>query len=393
MQSLFSQVVSRAIPRGTGYLAALAMIAAMVGVLGPFHARLSPTTIALALLLAVLFVAIIWGSYPAYLASVLGMLCFNYFFLPPVGTFHIADPQNWIALFAFLMTSLVVGKLSAEARKRAAMAEARRIEVERLYEELKAAFERASEAEALRRSEQLKSALLDAVTHDLRTPLTSIKMAATTLLAERRSDNGLKLDEEGEKELLEVIDEESDRLNRFIESMVELARLESGELHLRWRWCALDEMIEMVLTRARPLTGGHQIEVHWESDLPAVQADTRSLAEVVYILLDNAVKYSPAGSRIRISAQRTAAGIVQIAVEDDGCGIPPALREKVFDKFFRLHAGEDGHSPGGGMGMGLAIARGIIEAHGGRIWVEENPTGRGTRLVFNLPIGDEEEDD
>lgn len=376
-----------------GFFAAPVIIAAIVGALGPIHDRLSPTTIALAMLLTVLLVATIWGTYPAYLASILGMLCFNFFFLPPIGTFHIADPQNWIALFAFLVTSLVVGKLSAEARRRAAIAETRRREVERLYDELKAAFERASEAEALRRSEQLKSALLDAVTHDLRTPLTSIKMSVTMLLAERKAAAGLTLDEEGEKELLEVIDEEADRLNHFIENMVELARLESGEFQLRRHWCSLDEMIDQVLARATPLTGRFRIDVHLEKNLPSVQVDTRALAEVVYILLDNAVKYSPPGSRILIAAERESGSAIRISVEDEGGGIPLALREKVFDKFFRVKTGDGPNLPGGGLGMGLAIARGIVEAHRGHIRIEETSTGRGARFVLTIPIDDEEHHD
>src|SRR5262249_14281567 len=146
----------------------------------------------------------------AYLASILGMLSFNYFFLPPIYTLTIADPQNWIALAAFLVTAVTAGKLSALVKRRAEESEAKRLEIERLFNELQAAFERASQAEALRRSEQLKSALLDAVTHDLRTPLTSIKASVTTLLKERRTGPGggllVKLDEEGRQEMLEVID-------------------------------------------------------------------------------------------------------------------------------------------------------------------------------------------
>jgi K+-sensing histidine kinase KdpD len=153
-----------------GYFLAVLGIAGVTASLGPFHAQINSTTVALSLLLIVLFVATGWGSWPAYVASVLGMLSFNFFFLPPVYTFTIADPQNWVALAAFLVTAVTAGKLSALAKHRTEEAEAGRREIERLYYELQAAFERASQAEALRQSEQLKSALLDAVTHDLRTP-------------------------------------------------------------------------------------------------------------------------------------------------------------------------------------------------------------------------------
>ena len=150
--------------------------------------HVNPTTVALAFLLIILFVATAWGLKPAVLASLLGAACFNFFFLPPFGTFNIAAPDNWIALAAFLITAITAGQLSAHAKRRAEEAEGGKREIERLYEELREAFKLASHAEALRQSEKLKSALLDAVTHDLRTPLASIKASITTLLDEDRVD-------------------------------------------------------------------------------------------------------------------------------------------------------------------------------------------------------------
>src|SRR5207249_2385155 len=186
-------------------------------------------TVALALLLVVVFVAIFWGSKPALLASMLGMLSFNFFFLPPYHTFTIADPQNWVALAAFFITALAVGQLSARAKQRAEEAEAGRVEIRRLYEELREAFERASEAEALKRSERFKSALLDAVTHDLRTPLTSIKASATLLLEDRETTEPAEtLNRAEQHAILRVITQESDRLDRFVESIIDLARIEAG---------------------------------------------------------------------------------------------------------------------------------------------------------------------
>src|SRR3990172_13294888 len=167
-----------------GYLISLFSIAAMSVGLKLLGAHINATTVALALLLDVLFIATRWGSVPALVASVLAMLCFNFFFLPPFGTFTISAPDNWIALAAFLITAITAGQLSAHAKRRAEEAESGRREIERLYAELRGAFERASHAEALKQSEKLKSALLDAVTHDLRTPLASIKASITTLLDE-----------------------------------------------------------------------------------------------------------------------------------------------------------------------------------------------------------------
>src|SRR6266568_2278271 len=182
-----------------GYLIAVVGIAAVTATLRLMGDSINPTTVALVMLLVVLFVAASWGSRPAIVASVLGVLGFNFFFLPPVGTLAIADPDNWVALIAFLITAGTAGQLSANAKRRAEEAEAGRREIERLYDELRSAFERASHAEALRESERLKSALLDAVTHDLRTPLTSIKASVTTLLDEMDDKASVELDDEARR--------------------------------------------------------------------------------------------------------------------------------------------------------------------------------------------------
>jgi two-component system sensor histidine kinase KdpD len=256
-------------------------------------------------------------------------------------------------------------------------------------------FERASQAEALRRSEKLKSALLDAVTHDLRTPLTSIKASITTLLDELRAGSEgepvVALDSESRLEMMEVIDEESDRLNRFIGGLIDLARIEAGELQLRRRWGAVDEIISTALARTEGFTQGHQVEVDIESELPVVRVDERAVSEVIYTLVDNAAKYSPGIAKIRISAGRSADGMIRMSVEDQGEGIAVDLRERVFDKFFRAtRDGDISTQQPSGTGMGLAIAKGIVEAHDGKIWIESATGGKGTRVVFTLPVGDEE---
>jgi two-component system sensor histidine kinase KdpD len=377
--------------RGVDYVLAILSIAIVTASLAPFHDRINSTTVALALLLAVLFIATGWGSKPALLASVLGVLCFNFFFLPPVGTLTIADPENWVALVAFLITAITAGQLSSRARRRAVEAEIGKREIERLYNELRSAFERASHAEALRQSEQLKSALLDAVTHDLRTPLTSIKASATTLLGEINKGESTPLDNEGRRELLEVIDEETDRLNHFIEGLVEMARIEAGEMHLRRRWVVIDEIIASALKRAEPLTVHHNIKVIIASDLPAIRIDAQAISEVVYSLIDNATKFAPAATDVTIIAERNDVEMIRVSVEDQGPGVSPENRQAVFDKFFRTKdeaAKQAGRAAG--IGMGLAIAHGIIDAHGGRIWIESGTKGRGAKAIFTLPIGDDE---
>ena len=382
--------------RAAGYIVAVVGIASVTAVLGLFGESINSTTVALAMLLVVLFVAARWGARPAIAGSVLGVLCFNFFFLRPLHTLTVADPDNWVALIAFLITAVTAGQLSARVNRRAEEAEAGRREIERLYDELRSAFERASHAEALRQSERLKSALLDAVTHDLRTPLTSIKASVTTLLDELKTKGTgappAALNEEGRREMLEVINEECDRLNRFIEGLVEMARIEAGEFRLRRRWGTIEEMVEMALARARNLTGQHRVEAGIEKDLPIVLVDARAVSEVIYTLVDNAAKYSPGGTPIHIAASRAEDEMIRVSVEDSGPGIPVELRERVFDKFFRaIRDGDSNRSQPSGTGMGLAIARGIVEAHSGRIWIESGADGPGTRVVFTLPIGDEED--
>ena len=380
--------------RQAGYIVAVMGIAAVTAALRLVGESINSTTVALAMLLVVLFVAARWGARPAIVSSVLGVLCFNFFFLRPLHTLTVADPDNWVALIAFLVTAVTAGQLSARVNRRAEEAEAGRREIERLYDELRSAFERASHAEALRESERLKSALLDAVTHDLRTPLTSIKASVTTLLDELKTKASdappAVLNEEGRQEMLEVINEECDRLNRFIEGLVEMARIEAGEFQLRRRWGTIEEMVEMALARANNLTDQHRVEVEIEKDLPVVLVDARAVSEVIYALVDNAAKYSAAGTLIRIAASRAENEMITASVEDCGPGIPVELRELVFDKFFRvIRSGDSSRSHPSGTGMGLAIARGIAEAHSGRIWIESGTGGLGTRVVFTLPIGDE----
>jgi two-component system sensor histidine kinase KdpD len=374
---------------------AVAGVSALTATFKLINAHINAATVALAFLLIVLFVATWWGARPAVAASLLSVLCFNFFFLPPFGTLTVEAPDNWIALLAFLITAITVGQLSANAKRRTEEAEASQREVERLYQELREAFERASHAEALRQSEKLKSALLDAVTHDIRTPLTSIKASVSTLLEETPAKTiagkTVTLDAEARQEMLQVIDEECDRLDRFVEGLIELARIEAGELHLRRRWGTIDEILAATIARAEPLTRDHHVKIDLADEMPVVQVDPRAVSEVVFTLVDNAAKYSPTGTTIVVTAGRVDSSFLEVAVESEGEGIPVALRERVFDKFFR--ATRDGDTFNSrqpkGSGMGLAVAKGIVEAHGGRIWIEDGTEGRATRVAFTLPVGDQ----
>ncbi|HBB98914.1 MAG TPA: hypothetical protein DC054_26350 [Blastocatellia bacterium] len=375
----------------SSYLLATLGVAASTILLVPLRGKVNSTTVGFAFLLVVLFTAIFRGSKPALLASILGVLAFNFFFLPPFHTFTIVDPQNWVALTAFFITALAVGQLSARAKRRAEEAEAGRTENRRLYEELQEAFDRASEAEALRRSERLKSALLDAVTHDLRTPLTSIKASATLLLEDGEPNGQTETFSPAEqKTMLRLISEDADRLDRFVESFVDLARIEAGDIKLSRNWGSVEEIVEAALARAEPLMRKHQLRVMVENELPVIRVDARAVAEVIYTLIDNATKYAPEGTCITIKANRAAGEMVQISVGDEGPGIPQNLRRRVFEKFVHVGGAPLGSGRPEGIGMGLSIAKGIVEAHGGRIWIEDGEGGQGVELSFTVPVGDDE---
>jgi two-component system sensor histidine kinase KdpD len=284
---------------------------------------------------------------------------------------------------------VIAGELASRAERRAAEAQAGRHEIERLYRELQGAFERASEAEAARRNEQLKAALLDALTHNLRTPLTSIKAAVTALIRSGSWSPVAELSSEGRRELLMVIDEESDRLNRFIEGLsTPDGTAPMRPIHLR----AIDiaSILQAGLNRAETVTRDHRVVIAVDPEVAAVSVDAASMTEVIYILLDNASKYAPPGTTITVRAAREDDRSVRISVTDQGPGIPEALRERVFEKFFRVPARESHDPHRGGIGLGLPIGRRLVEAQGGRIWVEPG-SRQGTEVVLTVPAADPDE--
>jgi two-component system sensor histidine kinase KdpD len=368
-------------------LEAIVFVSVLVLVLAPLQKFVNTTTVGFALLLGVLFTAIHMGSKPALAASVVAMLGYNFFFLPPILKLTIYDPQNWVALAAFSVTAVVTGQLSAKSQQRANEAEASKQEVERLYLELQVAFEKASNAEAIKRSELMKSALLDAVTHDLRTPLTSIRAAATTLRKAQRA--GQTLDSDLARELVELVDGESLHLDQIISSFVELARIEAGDLTLTTTWSSFQDVAQAAIERAQMLLTKHHVAIEIPDNLPMMHIDVRALAEVIYTLLDNARKYSPESSTITLSARKVASE-VEVSVSDQGNGISETDLDRVFEKFYRGKDSQNSrlHSPGG-LGIGLSIAKAIVEAHRGAIWVADQMHSKGATLVFRIPIREE----
>jgi two-component system sensor histidine kinase KdpD len=361
---------------------ALSSVALAIAVLEWLGAGVNAPIAAQVLLLVLIIDGSVFGTGPAIVASIAAAAGFSRYFMTPTGP-AFGDRGDWAQLISFILLAIVVGELAARAERRAREAQDGRQEIARLYHELEGAFDRASEAEALRRNEQLKAALLDALTHNLRTPLTSIKASVTALMA---SSGDGALSREGREELLHVIDEETDRLNRFIEG---LSAAGTGSQALTPKPVDVGEIIRVGVARAETLTRDHQVQVVVTEKLPTVSVDAASITEVLYILLDNASKYAPPRSAIRVSASPTADGQVEVSVADQGPGIPAPARAQVFDRFFRVPGTQSYDPRRKGIGLGLSIAKRLVEAHGGRIWIDTSAAA-GTTVRFSVPTTESE---
>jgi len=376
--------------RGVGrYAIALGSVALAIVVLELLGTTVvNGPTAAEVLLLVLIIDGSVLGTGPAVAASIAAVLGFSRYFVTPTG-FSFGDRGDWTQLLSFIILAVVVGEVAARANRRAQEAQAGRQEIARLYQELESAFDRASEAEALRRNEQLKAALLDALTHNLRTPLTSIKASVTALMA--AEGDGI-FSAEGRSELLQVIDEETDRLNRFIEG---LSGAGTAAQPLVPRPVDVNDIVRVALARAETLTRDYHVHVAVTEKTPTVSVDAASITEVLYTLLDNASKYAPPQSTILVSASPASAAsgsnnnvaFVEMSVADEGPGIPAHARTQVFERFFRL-PGTQSHDPRRkGIGLGLSIARRLVEAHGGRIWIDDGAPA-GTVVRFTVPTAD-----
>jgi two-component system sensor histidine kinase KdpD len=475
------------IQRAFGRIAALVAIVAVVVLVFRRLFHVNPATVGFVFLLCVLVISAAWGLRYAIALSILATLAYNFFFLPPVGTLTIADPQNWISLLAFLVTAVIASQLAERARREALSATQRRIELERLYafsqqmlasenvlllvnniprsivetfgvsaagmylperrkvyySDLKAqarlpeddlkrvasraepsvdsaeglmmvplrvgirsvgalgiiganlaretidavsslvaiAIERAGAVEKLavtqasHESERLRSILLDSVTHDFRTPLTSIKASAEALL------DDASLAEASRRELLTIINEESDRLDRLVGEAAEMAQLDAGAVELHVQPYHLREAIDEAIASTKSALAKHPVEVSVADSLPKVKMDIRRITEVLAQVLDNAAKYSPAGTPITISAELQGRKLIT-SVADQGPGIDSFEQGTIFEKFYR---GRGQRSSIQGTGMGLAIAKALVEAHGGTISVVSQ-LDRGSVFSFTLPL-------
>ena len=367
--------------RFVSYLIPIAVIGACAEVLFAIPA-ITTGAAAPILLLAVLLIARELGTGPALMAATCAGVAFSFYFLPPVGLF-IEDINDWVAFGVFTITAVVVGELAARAERRQTELEEGKREIEELYTQLGAAFERASEAEAARRNEQLKAALLDALTHNLRTPLTAIKASVTAMLSSDEIDASA-LSSANRRDLLVVIDEESDRLNRFIEGLTVADRPDPSQPS-SFRAVSAEQVIRESVTRAETVARRHRVVTDVPPGLPELAVDRSAIGEVIYTLIDNASKYAPLSTTILVSARVADAHHVCITVEDEGPGIAPELREQVFKKFFRIPGRESVDPQRTGIGLGLPIARRLAELQAGQIGIETPASGRGTAVVLTLP--------
>jgi two-component system sensor histidine kinase KdpD len=283
----------------------------------------------------------------------------------------IGSPQETIGSL-ILVTPVDAPSLSrADDRLLSAVANQIRLALERAR-----LREEATAAEVLRRTDELRSALLSAVSHDLRTPLSAIVASAGSLLQE---DVAWTVDER--REFATAIEEEAQRLNRLVGNLLDLSRIEAGSLRPEKGWYDISALIDDVAGHLRSFASRHRLVIEVSGDLPPVSLDYVEIDEVLSNLIENAVKYTPPGTEIRVSARRQGDEL-QVSVEDSGPGIPPAALPHLFEPFYRVQG--SGPQPKG-TGLGLAVAAGLVAAHGGRIRAE-NREGGGARFVFSLPI-------
>jgi len=325
---------------------------------------------------AILLVSTIWGFRMGLLASVLSAVAFNFFHLPPLHRLTIAEEGNWVALAAFALAAAISSGVAELARARALDAEHRRAEADRAKRELEElARERdrmqaeAIEAEALRRSDELKTALLRSVSHDLRTPLTSVIAAGTALGSPSLTDSE-------RAELSEAVVDEGNRLSRLVENLLDLSRLETGKAEPRREQIDVAEVLEA----ARESLGldASLVRIATEPRLPPLYADAAQLERVFANLLDNGVRHG-GGHPVQAQCRPVGERLV-VRVVDQGPGIPASEVARIFEPFHHAERGS-GHS---GAGLGLAIARGFVEANGGTIEVESLPH-QGTTFIVSFP--------
>ncbi|MGE0066261.1 MAG: ATP-binding protein [Solirubrobacterales bacterium] len=381
MQRLSSSLGLRAEapPFGWGVLATVGVVALGTLIVYPLKDVAPVVSLGVVYLPGVLLISTVWGWRLGLASAVLSAVAFNYFHIPPTGRLEIAADRDGVALVVFAIVAVASSALAEIARARAVEAEHRRQEADRLLAELReTAAERdrmqaeAIEAGALRRSDELKTALLRSVSHDLRTPLTSIIAAGAAL-------DSPSVTAQERHELSEAVVEEGQRLSRLVENLLDVSRLEAGNAEPRREPVDLAGVLEAA--RASVGAGPEEVRLALDTELPALDGDAAQLERAFANLFENAVRHS--GGRPVLVRSRTSGGRLVVRVVDQGPGIPEPERARVFEPFYRR---EDG--PGRGFGLGLAIAKGFVEANGGEIAVESVP-GQGSTFVVSFETGRE----
>jgi len=358
-------------PMWLGLLATLLAVAVATLLVYPLKSIAPVVSLGVVYLPAILLISTVWGLRLGLLASVVSAVAFNYFQLPPLHRLTIADEENWVALAAFVVVAAISSTVAGLARAQAIETERRRIEADRALAEAAAlARERDRmqaemvEAEALRRSDELKTALLRSISHDLRTPLTSIiaggaALGSPSTTVEERSELSASVVDEGE------------RLSRLVANLLDMSRLEAGKAEPHREPVDLAEVLEA----ARAAIGRSQtVRLAVDRDLPLVDADAAQLERAFANLLENAVRHG-AGRPVTVSS-RLVGDKITVRVVDQGPGIPENERRLIFEPFR--------HGSGGGAGLGLAIAKGFVEANGGELGVD-SVLGQGSSFVVTMP--------
>lgn len=332
------------------YTVAILLTAGITLLLWVLRAELTPANFSLIYLLIVLVVAISQGTRPSLLASVLSFLGFNFFLVKPYYTFHVADPRDVLDLFVFFAAATLTGQLASYARRQA---------------------EHAQRSQAFEEADRLKTALLHAVSHDLRTPITIIKTSASNLLTFYPS-----LPEHERVDMLKVIDNEADHLNKMVGNLLDISRLKAGALQMNQGWNSLEEVAGDVAARVWQLTHQERIHICFPDATPLVCFDYGLILQALSNLVENSLRYEPPEQQIDICGEPINEEM-HVFVRNHGPAIPPEERDLIFEPFY--------HGAGGNIGLGLAIAKGIVEAHGGRLWIEDTPGG-GATFIFSLPL-------
>src|SRR5436305_1843556 len=344
----------------------------------PVRTHVTRATPALVLVLAVVVAGVVGGSVSATVVALLSAAAYNLVFIPPYWTFKVNVADDWVALAVFVAVALAMGLLVAGQAERRRAAEAREAELRALYDHLRAMSEEreqlaedATRAQVLERVDEQRAALLRSVSHDLRTPLASIRAVASDLR------DGTAYADETRTELLETVCDEAERLDRIVANLLSLSRIEAGALTPDRQAVDLEELVADRLRRLGPLFRQGRVQVDIPADLPLVDGDYTQLDQVVTNLVENAARHAPPASLVRISAEERN-GAVELRVADEGIGVPDWERKRIFEPFRK---GEGSRSSG----VGLAICKAIVEAHGGTIEVDRTPGG-GATFIFTLPV-------